>query len=195
MQMLRPAQLGVIIVPGIRGRCRKSIRLLTRNRRNYRAANTRLADVQMRRATPNCSGRTPHRAANTRLADTQMPRPAHGECSRVNQCGNARGQAQGTAPTGCVAPHCTGRWPTIDPAAQGTAPTESVAPTSVHLKTACTGPARTHTGASTGACPYRFGCTNSVARMAVVFTTLLATPRRLSGIACFVTGSCRWWPS
>lgn len=115
MQMLRPAQLGVIIVPGIRGRCRKSIRLLTRNRRNYRAANTRLADVQMRRATPNCSGRTPHRAANTRLADTQMPRPAHGECSRVNQCGNARGQAQGTAPT------------------------DSVAPTSVHLKTASTG--------------------------------------------------------
>jgi hypothetical protein len=73
MQMLRPAQLGVIIVPGIRGRCRKSIRLLTRTRRNYRAANTRLADMQMRRATPNCSGRTPHRAANTRLADMQCP--------------------------------------------------------------------------------------------------------------------------
>jgi hypothetical protein len=165
MQMPRPAQLGVIIVPGIRGRWRKSIRLLTRTRRNYRAANTRLADMQMRRATPNCSGRTPHRAANTRLADMQMrratpncsgrtphraantrladmqmrratpncsgrtphraantrladmqmPRPAHGECSRVNQCGNARGQAQGTAPT------------------------DSVAPTSVHLKTASTG--------------------------------------------------------
>jgi hypothetical protein len=142
MQMPRPAQLGVIIVPGIRGRCRKSIRLLTRTRRNYRAceypdkpmckcgvqhlivsgrtphraANTRLADVQMRRATPNCSGRTPHRAANTRLADMQMPRPAHGECSRVNQCGNARGQAHGDVP-----------------------PTDSVAPTSVHLKTASTG--------------------------------------------------------
>jgi hypothetical protein len=125
MQMPRPAQLGVIIVPGIRGRWRKSIRLLTRTRRNYRACEYPVADVQMRRATPNCkwknatscceypvadvqmrratpncSGRTPHRAANTRLADMQMPRPAHGECSRVNQCGNARGQAQGTA-----APH------------------------------------------------------------------------------------------
>jgi hypothetical protein len=139
MQMSRPAQLGVIIVPGIRGRWRKSIRLLTRTRRNYRAANTRLADVQMRRATPNCSGRTPHRAANTRLADMQMPRPAHGECSRVNRCGNARGQAQGTAPTDSVAPHCTGRWPTTDPAAQRSAATDSVAPTSVHLMTACTG--------------------------------------------------------